>query len=378
MSETDNQSLDEYFYEKPVEIKDASPGMVLADHVFSNEGTILIKKGTVLTDSKIQKIKLNNTETVLVKSKEKWESVKRERIAKVELNPYAAIPVEQRPEFKEFTKHYEVASVQTKKYIMAIGAGAEIKLDELFSLTDGIMNKLSMKSHVLTFLASIRSTDEHTFTHSNNVSLLCNLFSHWLKYNETDTLQLTTAGILHDVGKTKIPLEILNKKGRLTDDEFKIIKTHTELGYKILKDQPIPTSIKLAALMHHEKINGQGYPLRVTGDKIDTFAKIVSICDIYDAMTANRVYRAKICPFEVIRTFERSVYGELDTEFLLIFLRNIAETYVGSPVKLSDSRHGTVMFINKLNLSKPIVRLDNGEMLDLSHIDELSISEILV
>jgi HD-GYP domain-containing protein (c-di-GMP phosphodiesterase class II) len=182
---------------------------------------------------------------------------------------------------------------------------------------------------------------------------------------------------LHDIGKTKIPIEVLNKKGRLTDEEFAVIKTHTTLGYRILEKHNIPQSIKLAALSHHEKINGKGYPLGMAEDKIDALAKIVSICDIYDAMTANRIYRPKLCPFEVIRTFERSVYGELDTEYLLIFLKNIATTYLDCPVKLSDGRAATVIFINKLNLSRPIVRLDNGEMLDLSQTDDIVIAEML-
>jgi len=370
-----SQNTDEYLYEVPITVSEAKPGLILAADIYTEEGNILIKRGTTLSDSKIQKLRMNGTESILIKSKEPYEGNK--DTVRSKPNPFATVPVEKQPEFQEFAKNYDAGSVEIKKVIMAIGDGAEIKLNELFKLTDGIMSKLKRKSSVLTFLAAIKNTDEHTFTHSNNVSLLCNLFSHWLKLDEMSTLNLTTAGILHDIGKTKIPLEVLNKKGRLTDEEFETIKTHTVLGYNILKNHDIPQSIKLAALSHHEKINGRGYPIGMDETKIDTLAKIVSICDIYDAMTANRIYRPKLCPFEVIRTFERNVYGELDTAYLLVFLQNIATTYLDSPVRLSDGRVATVLFINKLNLSKPIVRLDTGDVLDLSHMDDLSIAEML-
>lgn len=364
------QNADEYPYEIQIDLSEAEPGMILADNAISSEGSILMISGSVLTESNIEKLKASKSENILVKSKKPKEIPER-------TNTRVSVPVEEQPEFKEFAADYETGSVEMKKYLLAIGDGAEIKLDELFKLTDGIMGKLSCKSNVLTFLAYLKDTDEHTFTHSNNVALLCNLFSRWLNYDDKDTMYLTTAGILHDVGKTKVPIEVLNKKGRLTDSEFQIMKSHTVLGYRILENHDIPKNIKLASLMHHEKINGKGYPLGATGDKINTITKIVSICDIYDAMTANRVYRPKVCPFEVIRTFERSVYGELDTEFLLVFLQNIAYTYIDSPVRLSDDREGTVVFINKQNLSKPMIKLDTGDIVDLSQYDDLSIAALI-
>lgn len=371
MDKTYNQFQDGYSYVKPVEIAEAQEGMVLASDVLNEENAVILKENSVLTQSCIEKLKMNLVERVLIKTNEPQEKKPPKQ------NPYAAVPVEQRAEFKEFEKNYATVTTDVKKVIMAIGDGAQIRLDQLFKMTDGIMNKLSRKSDVLTFLASIKSADEHTFTHSNNVSLLCNLFSRWLNYNETDTLHLTCAGILHDIGKTRIPSEVLNKKGRLTDEEFKIIKNHTVLGYRILEGHDIPKNIHLAALLHHEKINGKGYPTGLGGDKIDAMSKIVSICDIYDAMTANRIYRPKLCPFEVIREFERNVFGELDTKYLLIFLKNIANTYVDAPVRLNDGREGVVIFINSQNLSKPIVRLNDGEILDLSHIDELRIEAMV-
>jgi HD-GYP domain-containing protein (c-di-GMP phosphodiesterase class II) len=129
--------------------------------------------------------------------------------------------------------------------------------------------------------------------------------------------------------------------------------------------------------MHHEKMDGSGYPMGVKEEKIGNMAKIITICDIYDAMTANRVYRDRICPFEVIKTFETKVYGELDTKYLLLFLKNIAYTYIGHWVRLSDGTEAEVMFINGAQLSRPLVRTKDEKFIDLSVEKRLYIDSLI-
>lgn len=228
----------------------------------------------------------------------------------------------------------------------------------------------------MTFIGFLKSYDEYTFSHSSNVALLCNLFASWLRLSDEETTYLTAAGFLHDIGKLKIPHSILNKQTRLTDKEYEIMKKHTILGYRILQTQNIPNEIKLGALMHHEKIDGTGYPLGVTHEKISKYARIIAICDIYDAMTSDRVYRGRICPFEVIKKFQISSYGELDTTYLLVFLKNIAYTYYGSWVKLNDGRSGEIVFINPTDLSRPMVRVGE-EIIDLHEREELDIIGVI-
>jgi len=222
----------------------------------------------------------------------------------------------------------------------------------------------------------MKQSDEATFGHCINVSLLCNLFGHWVNMEEDEIVLLTVAGILHDIGKTKIPEQILCKRGRLTEEEFTIMKTHTSVGYDLLRSMNIQEDIKLSALMHHEKIDGSGYPMGAVGSGINKFACIVSICDIYDAMTADRCYRGRLSPFYVIKTFETQSYGELNTEYLLTFLQNIAYTFLNSMVKLNDGRECEVVFINKQHLSRPIVKHGN-DLIDLLLHKELDILEVI-
>jgi len=202
------------------------------------------------------------------------------------------------------------------------------------------------------------------------------VFAAWLGMNKTETANLITAGLLHDLGKLKIPLEILHKKGRLTDEEFEIMKSHTVVGYRLLQNQNIPEEMKLAALMHHERIDGSGYPIGAKDKQINEYAKIIAICDIYDAMTANRVYRGRICPFEVIKQFEVSSFGELDTNYLLTVLKNIAYTYFGSWVRLSNGISAEIVYIHQNDLSRPIVRAGDT-LIDIQKTPGVTIIDVM-
>lgn len=355
-------------------IRKIKPNMLLAEDVVSKNGIVIMAKNTMINNINFNKLTDNDIKTVKV-----WaSSVEEEADSLKEVNTLEEQlkPVVERKEFINFEKTYTLKIEAAKHNLIAIGAGGDIDMDGLYNTTNDIINNVNCKSDILSYLGFLKEGDDHTFTHSINVSLLCSLFAKWIGMSEEESKLLTIAGLLHDIGKLKIDPAILNKKGKLTKDEYNEIKKHSYLGYKMVENTDLPEEIKSAVLMHHEKIDGSGYPMGLKGDRISKFAKIVCICDIYDAMTSNRVYRDKICPFEVIRNFEQSSFGILDTEYLLIFLQNIAYTYVGSWVKLSNGEDAEVIFINSSHLSMPIVKC-NGNFLDLSQVTSVSIDHII-
>ena len=364
---------------KKVSVNDIKPGMVLARDVVTDNGTVLLAKNTMLNNINYSKLITSGLSYIYVVTGSIDENAsiftQKDRLA-ASLE-HQRRPIAERPEFVAFQSAVEKQTEAAKECIRAISDGKNVDLSYVFSITDHIISKLRYKNDILTFIGFIKESDEHTYHHCINVSLLCNLYARWIALSETDLLELTAAGLLHDIGKTKIPDAILNKKGKLTDAEFAVIKKHPVLGYRILQNQDIPDSIKNGVLMHHEKLDGSGYPLGVKDAQIGRVAKILSICDIYDAMTANRVYRGKICPFEVIRMFETKVYGELDTQCLLVFLNNIAYTYIGSWVKLTNGVEAEVVFINGAQLSRPIVRALDGAFIDLSVNKDISIDSLV-
>ena len=182
--------------------------------------------------------------------------------------------------------------------------------------------------------------------------------------------------MFHDIGKLLIPKEILDKPGRLTLSEYEIMKSHTIRGYQLIKEWELNEHIVNCALMHHERCNGSGYPFGITGDKIDEYAKIIAIADVYEAMTANRAYRGPICPFDVVAQFEDKGFDLYETRYLLVFIQNIVDSYLHTKVKLNNGETAEIILINKQRGSKPVVITSTGRPVDLSKEPELRIEEV--
>ena len=215
-------------------------------------------------------------------------------------------------------------------------------------------------------LHNLRSSDDSVYSHSLNVAMISRILGKWLKWSSSDLDSLVLAGLLHDIGKITIPSEILNKEGKLTDEEFEMIRWHPRAGYDLIRDLKIDSRIKKATLQHHERCDGSGYPMKADEIMLDDFSMIVAIADVYDAMTAARKYRAPLCPFQVIREFERDGYHKYRTEYLLTFLRQIASTYQNNRVILNDGQAAKIILLNQNSLSEPLVQLDDGSCIDLA------------
>lgn len=195
-------------------------------------------------------------------------------------------------------------------------------------------------------------------------------------FRQEDIELADTLRSVSDIGKLCIPDSIIKKPDRLTNEEYDVIKTHTIEGYKLLQNQPVNDHIKNAALMHHERCDGSGYPFGLTGNRIDKFAKIVSIADVYDAMTAARVYRGPLCPFTVIDIFEKEGLQKYESEYILCFLKNVVLTYIGQRVRLTNGQEGDVVFINPQQLSRPMIKCGDT-FVDLSKQKDIAIERLL-
>ena len=251
-------------------------------------------------------------------------------------------------------------------------------LDEasLLNQSETLVDPQATTIEIFDMIHNMRQYDDSTYAHCINVSLICRIMAKWLNFNAEDTNVLTLCGLLHDIGKLSIPDSIVKKPDKLTAEEYELIKTHTIRGYETLSKQNIDKRIINSALMHHERCDGSGYPNGLHGNQIDEFAKIVAIADVYDAMTAARVYRGPQCPFKVITIFEEEGLQKYDPHYILTFLERIVSSYMNNSVKLSDGRIGEVIMINPGKLSKPMVRIGN-DYIDLSKKPDLWIEELV-
>ena len=244
------------------------------------------------------------------------------------------------------------------------------KMSELYASRNTIVELFDM-------IQQMHSLNDTVYAHCVNVALISRMIGRWLHLEQNDLDILTCCGLFHDIGKMAIPEEILNKPGKLTDEEFALIKSHPKTGYDMLRNQNIDNRIKQAALMHHERYDGSGYPNQLTSEFLSDYSTIVAIADVYDAMTAARSYREPLCPFQVIEKFEIEGFQKYHTKYIYVFLHHIASTYQSNRVMLNDGRGCKIVMLNQNTLSKPIVQFDDGSCLDLSSQRELYITKIL-
>lgn len=177
---------------------------------------------------------------------------------------------------------------------------------------------------IINALDSIKKMDEYTFTHSINTAFYSMFIAIWMGLSDQKIINATQAGLLHDIGKIYIPNEILNKEGSLTAEEYEIIKNHTLYGYFLLNEfSEFNQEVKRAVLFHHERIDSSGYPLNASEDYVGLISKIVSVADVYDAMTTDRVYKKASDPFEAINFLSTKGMKVLDNYVLSVFLTNI-------------------------------------------------------
>ena len=228
--------------------------------------------------------------------------------------------------------------------------------------------------HTFRMLRRVRRYDDLTYIHSLNVAILCHEFANWMHMPEEEQDILTLAGLLHDVGKMGISGKIIKKAGLLTDEEYELIKQHPQKGYDFLKKHPLDERIMNAALMHHERCDGSGYPQGLKADEIDDFAKIVAIADYYDALTSARVYRESHCPFEVFRMLQQE-RDKFDSTYLAVFMEGVASFYIGCEVVLSNQKRARMVDTNPTDQSNPIVKMD-GLIVNLAMAPDVDVKEI--
>lgn len=336
------------------------PGMMVYEDIYSSSGAVILIKGTILEQWQIEKIRMNNIDKVKVSLTENdglYISKDEDEINSV----YNSDKI------RCFREKYETKVDEVTHIIKKIGRGAVVDIQSVSRISKHIIKEFSTISDVINYLHLVRPMDDYTYSHSLNVSLMSIIIAKWMNLSEAEVDEIATAGLLHDIGKTRISEKLLLKPSKLTDSEFEEMKKHAVLGYMMMDNIKDATlNMKYVTLMHHEKIDGSGYPIGAVDEEIPLFAKIVAIADIYDAMTSNRSYRNRMCPFEVIKNFEMQTFGKLDTKVLTVFLRNIANSYMSDFVELNSGEICEVMFINPNRIWQPIVRFGT-EFIDLSH-----------
>ena len=268
-------------------------------------------------------------------------------------------------ESNNFQKDLKVARkvhTRTRTYIDQaledVRLGQAINTDAAKELVTEVANSITHSSHAMLWLTNMKSRDEYTSIHCMNVCILAVSFGRSLGMQKAELEVLGLGGLLHDLGKMRVPLEILNKPGKLTFEEFEIMKTHPMEGYNMLKEQSdLPPDVLDIVKHHHERINGKGYPSQLNGDDINKMTRIVAIVDVYDAITSDRCYHDGMSPYESLKNMYDWAKKDFGKEMIEQFIKCLGIYPIGCVVELNLGHVGIVVSASDKTKLRPIVML---------------------
>jgi len=330
-------------------------GMILAQNVNTEiGGNPLLTKGQVLKDSYINRLKHFNITGVYIESSSS-NDIELVQMIDEKLKTKALLQL--KSAFKDFSNTGKLMT-STIRSLMEI---AQRLVDNILSNKEVLINLIDLKGY-----------DDYTYQHSLCVAAIAVSIGNKMNLNKTMLEQLALSGLLHDIGKMSVPKTILNKPGKLTDEEFEIIKQHPETAVKQLKkNKMIPTVVLQGIQSHHERIDGTGYLKRLSGDSVPLFGRILAISDVYDALTSNRPYRKAGFPNEAIEYMMAKAFLHFDYDVLTTFLKVVVVYPAGMLVTLSNGNKAIVVKNNEENTLRPIVRLIHNNETEYTDIDLL-------
>ena len=378
--------MSHYVYKRQA-IDDVVPGMILGKMLVTQDGKNFLNEGAVLTLRVIQTLQMWGFRYVDIREEVAGEtpddlSVDAGALPAV-LNAETKTPDELTEEKSKvppgFQAYYQ-AAVQIFKMNLGrarfVKDGFEVK--DIRQMVSECVLPLIEDAAVMDNLQMVSHTEDYLYHHSVDVGILSGCIGMWMGRPFREIEEIILGAMLHDVGKTLIPLKVLNKQDVLTEEERNLVRFHSIRGYKFLKQNTdLPRSILLCALQHHERMDGSGYPLSVQADKIHPYAKIIAVADVFDAMTSARNYGRRATPYEAVEVLRGERVSKLDGQVCSIFIDKLCQQFVGDVVELSDGRRGEVVFLNQFDSTRPMVRTSEGSFVDLNKSRDLSISKML-
>lgn len=348
-----------------VRTRQLQPGMKIDQAVVDKSGRNLVQRGSILDNYVIDSLLKMGVMMVYIQSGE-------ETAGDIEksISPQARKQIE-RLHTDDRSKVELSDSVKTRvaEGIQFIYSNTESKelADATNNIASNLMNAINSTDAIAVDISALKTSDEYTFKHSVDVATMSMILAKQQGLSQKQIYEIGIAGLLHDIGKTKISLDILNKPARLTDEEFAVMKQHPVFGYRMIKDRDeFSNEICMAVLQHHEKMNSKGYPVGFPSDKITPYARILTIADIYDALVTERPYKSAFSQRDAVEMI-MSMTGELDLTAMKSFLESMILYPVDSIVELSNGEKAKVVRNNPHYILRPtVVGIKSGRVYDLS------------
>lgn len=343
-----------------VKISSCKAGDILAKSVVDRKGLILAAKNTILNDFILSKLKVMGIETLWI------------------LNAISSDEsLLMGSKYEKARESYQESVLSVKLILNDLAAGKPLDFNVAAHISETLYQNIENSESFTRYLMELKNYDDYTYTHCVNVAFFAMLIAKWMRLPKHKILEIIQAGALHDIGKMKIPGDILNKCGKLTSEELQIMKAHTTLGYEMLKKSTcIEDRIKDAVLMHHERLDGSGYPSGTSADNLGEYAKIIAVADVYDAMTSDRPYRKRMSPFEAFHEFIKMGASAFDFSIVKAFLLNFSSYLVGTKVRMNNGDIGEIVYVPPHDVTKPVIRI-NSTYLEVCEKGSLRIENVI-
>ncbi|MFT5755529.1 MAG: putative nucleotidyltransferase with HDIG domain [Alteromonadaceae bacterium] len=341
---------------KDIPISQLQIGMYVLSITTGQKNISIKSEGYISKAESIVKLTKSGVTRVVIDPSRTKESAK--NTAKIELTAkinevkiqQTTVSLDQ--EMKKSSQLYSAAKVLQKKILDDLTKQKTINIKEVQESTDAIVDSIFRNQDALSCMSRLRQKSDYLIEHALNVSILMTIFCKHLAIERTLIEQIALGAFLHDIGKVFIPDHILNKPGKYTADELEEMKKHVPLGVKILEDIPDISHIVMSMVKeHHERLNGQGYPYKLTGEAISKYGRMIAIVDSYDAMTAERIYKVSMHPIQAFKNLINEAPDSYDKELVEQFIQCLGLYPVGTLVKLNSGKLG---LISKINHSKPL------------------------
>jgi len=346
---------------KKIDVDELEVGMFLED-VFNDRGVFLLSAKTMVTSpQQVLMLKKQGVRCVFINlDKGKDIDPGRHVPRQTTSGGIKQFTAEQETEyFKELPRAREVrrTTLETaKEALIAIKSNRPFAVEKIERASEEVVKSIVRNPDALVSLCQIKGYDEYTYVHSINVSMLMTSLADSMGLDHHHLFIASMGGLLHDIGKMKVPDSILNKPGKYADWEFEVMKKHTVYGYELVQDKRnIPEQSKKIVLQHHERFNGSGYPYGLKGKDIDEFGLIAAVADVYDALTSDRVYRAAWTPQKALALIFQGCDADYSRNIVELFTKHLGVYPVGSFVRLMSGEMGIVTRMEKGQLLCPEV-----------------------
>ncbi|MYL33729.1 HD domain-containing protein [Pontibacillus yanchengensis] len=342
-----------------------APGDELSKTIYNENGQILINSGVSLTQRMIERLNDIGITYVYIEDVE---------TADIE----TMFPISDRVRTDAINTIKSTFDTMKKTDDIANAFIFDRTGQKMMNVVQHILAEVQGDHEVINLLSDVFTYDDYIFTHSLNVTIYALALGTELGLPAKRLEELGYGAMLHDVGKTLVPRDVLFKPGKLTDDEFQMVKEHSEAGFNMLRKTPtVPLVAAHCAYQHHERLNGSGYPRGLEGDDIHYYAKILGIADVFDAVTSNRVYRKAMLPHEGLEILYSGAGTLFDIDMIEAFRKSVAVYPNGLTVLLSDGRKGIVSKQNTELSDRPFIRILEEQGESVSEYYEIDLSKEL-